>query len=360
MTWQDELRRLEDDLVNGRVSAEEYRIRRDQLLSSANTTPQEQPQQPAGAEHTQVISPVSPQGAPQQQQQAPSPGHNVDADRTQAVSRNTFAQGNQDADRTQVVSPAAYQGRPPQQQQQDEAPPWAGNEFPPLVGATSSDWTKQGPEAFGGQDKKPSKGKIFGVIGAVVVVVILVVGAILLFTKGSDNKQAGGAGTSASAQPAAPAQPLGIADPPGTQEAHPDVTTLDTMKKANYLNPEEEQAYANAVVTTMVFKVGRPGPDATIAVVGAQAGSPQGAQQAAKSLNDIQITNKMQEGKNPPKSVYVAQSPKKPGAPASFRAHFAHGSTIIRVDATGKDFAAVQQQFKQALDAQLKATPADG
>ena len=187
------------------------------------------------------------------------------------------------------------------------------------------------------------------------VVVLLLVGAYFLFLNGADTKQA-----SPPPGNAAPVQPLGILDPPGQQEAHPDVTSLDTMKKANYLNPQELQAYNNAVVQKMVFKVGRPGPGVTIAEIGAQAGSPQGAQQAAKSLYNVQITNKMQQAKNAPKGVYVAQSPSKPGAQVSFRASFAHGTTIIRVDAAGKELAAVQQQFQQALDAQLKATPADG
>lgn len=54
MTWQDELRRLDEELAAGRLSADEYRQRRDQLLAASNNPNsgaqpvQQPPQQPGG------------------------------------------------------------------------------------------------------------------------------------------------------------------------------------------------------------------------------------------------------------------------------------------------------------------------
>ncbi|MER6767386.1 hypothetical protein ABT266_45095, partial [Amycolatopsis sp. NPDC000746] len=74
MSWQEELRRLDEELASGRLSADDYRIRRDQVLSSA-VGQQDQPTPPPqsqSADSTQVIAPVSPpSGVPQQQPQAP-------------------------------------------------------------------------------------------------------------------------------------------------------------------------------------------------------------------------------------------------------------------------------------------------
>src|SRR5690606_859358 len=170
VSWQEELRKLDEELASGRLSADDYRVRRDQVLSSAVTSgenpaegqqaqPQQaQPQQPpaqpdqsadSSANSTQITSPASlPQGNPQQ-----------------------HAEGNQlaTAERTQVVSP--WQGQPQQQPPQypqqpgpvspaagfqqpgpaspaagfqqpaqpwnapqaDQSPPWGGSEFPPLT-----------------------------------------------------------------------------------------------------------------------------------------------------------------------------------------------------------------------------------
>lgn len=378
MTWQDELRRLEDDLVNGRVSAEDYRIRRDQLLTSANASPQQAYQQ-TSMDNTQIIPPVTDGPPPEatqaisgQQQQSwqQQQQQNQDPERTQAVSPGYRQQGYQqqpnlfeEPDRTQFV-PGPGNQQQTQSQVEEEPPPWAGNEFPPLMGgANTSEWVKQGPE---GTEEKSSKGKIIGVIAGVVVVALLAVGAYFLFVQGDNGNpapQAGGPGTNQGAAGNGapdPSKDLGIIDPPGQKEDHSDVQTLDALKSSNYLNPDEQQAYTNAVATRVVFKVGKDN-GVTIAMVGAQASTADGAKEAAKALNDAQLKNNMEPmSGNPPKGVYVAELHGKPGSAVEIRAHYAHGTTIVRVHAYGTNYSAVKADFEKALADQLKALPADG
>ncbi|TVT34247.1 flagellar basal body protein FliL, partial [Amycolatopsis rhizosphaerae] len=58
MTWQEELRKLDEDLASGTLSADAYRARRDQILSAAVTSgdPGSQPNQGGEqANATQII-----------------------------------------------------------------------------------------------------------------------------------------------------------------------------------------------------------------------------------------------------------------------------------------------------------------
>lgn len=164
MTWQDELRQLDEELAAGRLSAEDYRRRRDELLSqSASTsarpatppqveqpaapkpavsqptaqqpspaqpTPPQAAQQPPAqqgnpfpppfrwdeppAESTQVMRPIQ-TGSDSTQVVPPPTG---DADRTQVVPGAKDGAGDDgDAERTQVVPGAAttpaFPPRPP-------------------------------------------------------------------------------------------------------------------------------------------------------------------------------------------------------------------------------------------------------
>ncbi|WP_051899155.1 hypothetical protein [Sciscionella sediminilitoris] len=364
MTWQDELRRLEDDLVNGRVSAEDYRIRRDQLLSSANASPPPDtsmdstqfipPITDTGADATQVVGRQPQQQPPQQpQQQQWQPGQQPQA------YQQGYQQGYQQPQQPQ-------QGMFDQPPQEDNDPPWAGDEFPPLA-AGSSEWVKQGPET--GEQNKGARGKVIGIVAGVVLIVVLAVGAWLLFgqSSGSQPPQAGGdknnaQGQGGGEQPKPKPKPdqLGLIDPPGQPEDHANVKDLQSLSGANYLNPQEQQAYTNAVVGKTVFKVSHQGEN-TFALVAAKASTPQGATEAVKELNDAELSNGMKKLDGQPKGVAAAQvQPNKAGENSEIRAHYAHGTEIVRVHVYGPDFATVQQQFTKVLQDQLKAVPADG
>ncbi|WP_198010093.1 SHOCT domain-containing protein, partial [Saccharomonospora halophila] len=59
MTWQEDLRRLDENLASGNLSADEYRARRDRILSSAVSSPQDPQDAPGDADSTQVVAPAA-------------------------------------------------------------------------------------------------------------------------------------------------------------------------------------------------------------------------------------------------------------------------------------------------------------
>ncbi|WP_410576104.1 flagellar basal body-associated protein FliL [Amycolatopsis sp. lyj-108] len=245
VSWQEELRNLDEELASGRLSADDYRLRRDQVLSSAVAygdpaqqqvqQPGQQPQQPfqqqppappqqqapqqtgqPSADSTQIIAPVN---QPQQ--------NGGEGERTQVVPN--WQQQQSDPNRTQVVPPVAsppggfpqqgQQASPaggfpqqghaspaggfPQQQQQpqhgyqqpqqqgwtdnDASPPWGGSDFPPISPVGSTEWVKQGPELF--EDKPKGKGGKIAIIAIVAVLVLagLGVGGYFAFSGGGDT-----------------------------------------------------------------------------------------------------------------------------------------------------------------------------
>lgn len=246
MSWQEELRKLDEELASGRLSADDYRVRRDQVLSSAVSysenpqqpqQPQEAPQPPqqdGSADATQVIAPVSPPQQPVQPQ-------NVDAEPTQAVTPNWQSGPPVDPERTQyVANPSPPQGFPqapasppqgfPQSGPQpapwnapesDVSPPWSGSDLPPAnPGGGSTEWVAQGPESF---DDKPSggKGKIAWISAAVVVVLVAAGLAIFFTTSGGDDVDDG--------PTAAPATSEGSAPPSSAANNNPNQPLLDKI-----------------------------------------------------------------------------------------------------------------------------------
>jgi len=243
VSWQEELRNLDEELASGRLSADDYRLRRDQVLSSAVAygdpaqlqvqQPGQQPQQPF-----QQQPPAQPQ-APQQTGQPNSadstqiiapvnqpPQNNGESERTQVVPN--WQQQQADPNRTQVVPPMAsppggfpqqgqaspaggfpqqgqaspaggfpqqqpqqgYQQQQPQQQgwtDTDASPPWGGSDFPPISPVGSTEWVKQGPELF--EDKPKGKGGKIAIIAIVAVLVLagLGVGGYFAFSGGGDT-----------------------------------------------------------------------------------------------------------------------------------------------------------------------------
>ena len=244
MSWQEELRKLDEELAAGQISADDYRVRRDQVLSSAvSFGPAGQSAAPAKPEETQFIQqgpPMPPPPAPPPPPPGPPPGpqtgpdktqivgNQADADKTQIVPGETAGAADRtqavggwqtarppgpDADRTQVVPgvpgvppqrmaggepprPAPGPGvfppppgyPPPQGWQGDDelSPPWAGSDFPPLAPAGSPDWIRQGPEVFE-TDRKSKTGKVLAIVAIVVLLAGLGVGGYFLLRDKGNN-----------------------------------------------------------------------------------------------------------------------------------------------------------------------------
>jgi flagellar basal body-associated protein FliL len=244
VSWQEELRKLDEELAAGRISADDYRVRRDQVLSSAVSPGPEAPapQKPSQGDSTQFIptgppQPVQPNYPPPPQGDRTQIVGGQDADKTQIVpgagpdpsvwnqpmvgggggwqtARPQAGPSGADADRTQVVpgvpqqsyaggqvprpAPGQEQGpfSPPggfpppvgwqQQPAEDPNSPWGGSVFPPLTPTGSPDWIRQGPEVF---DESPS-GRKKVVLILLAVLLVLGAGAAIYFLaikKDGDN-----------------------------------------------------------------------------------------------------------------------------------------------------------------------------
>jgi hypothetical protein len=400
LSWQEELRRLDEELAAGRISADDYRQRRDSVLSSAvNVDPQAgQTGQtgPSQADSTQIIAPVSPPqqaagSSPSDQTQIVSSSFG-DGERTQAVSQGGAPQGwapagNNEAERTQVVPgvpPQAVAGgyRPqgqgsggfPAQQQppyhpqhgqqmawntpsQDTNTPWGASEFP-----ADTNWVGQGPEpSF---ETTPAKGgkKVLVIVLAVVVLAGLGVGGYFLFSGGS-NEPTPPVAQSSTAAPTPTQKPkddLEVAKLPGTVAWTTDFPTFDALKAAKVLTDEEYDVLAEAKPTIARGSAATLPSGATVVVLTVKAANASNASNAVEKLSDLQAKYKLKKYTGTsPAGVTVLQATLENGK-VLIRAHYTHNQTVVRVHVDGPDMATVSQVFDEILAKQLAELPADG
>ncbi|MFJ1762740.1 flagellar basal body protein FliL [Amycolatopsis sp. NPDC088138] len=401
MSWQEELRRLDEELAAGQLSADDYRARRDAVLSSAvNADPQAQQasQGASAADSTQIITPVSP--PPQQPQQQPG---GSEADRTQIVSSADAAGG----ERTQVV-PGTQQQSPPYQppwatgpsvpgvppqamaagglrpngptsggfpmqqqhpQQQpwntggDAAPPWGASEYPQM--SPGPDWVSQGPETF--ETTSSGGKKKFAIIAvSVLVVAALGVGGYLVFGTGSNNQPTPPAASS-SVPPAPtstvrPKDDLEIAKLPAPPGEKTDIQTFADVERAAFLTPEENAIYKTAGASKVRMAAAGLPDTVKALVLTAQTTSSSSANVARDDLTDLErskYTMKAYSG-SVPDGVKASQFAKSADYPAVIRAHYVHKGTLVRIEVSGSDLDKISKTFDDILEAQLAELPANG
>jgi hypothetical protein len=405
LSWQEELRRLDEELADGRISADDYRQRRDIVLSSAVNPELQTPQASSGqAESTQIIAPIegqrpsTPPGG-QPQQQAPGQG---EADRTQVVNNNAVADGAErtqvtsggwqpnwqanasgDADRTQVVSgvpPQAVSGafRPapgseqgprsgdfPAQQpywnssSNDTGTPWGGPEFPPLAPPSNHEWVGQGPEAFE-TTSSGGKKKVIGIIVAVVVVAALAVGGYFIFGNKADNTAQPTTPTSSVAPPPPPRpkDDLEIAALPGTVAEVVNFDTFDKVEERKVLTDEENQVYETAGASKSRLAVSSLPSKISAVVLTSETTSPDAAATARDGLVDLQLKYKMETySGDAPSGVKVVQLEGSGSGKALIRAHYVHKGTVVRIHVEGESLASISKVFDEILAAQVQDLP---
>lgn len=370
MTWQEELQKLDNELASGRISADDYRRRRDEVLAgSAGGGPAQSPQQapfsppfkweskPPNAPNSDATQVVPNQMPSQQQAQ-----QNNNPDATQVV--NT-AQRSGDADRTQFVAPITPQqgqnwGPGPQQQQQSAPPPWLGGDFD-AINQPSPAWS-HGPEVFDESSDKGSTGKVIGIVLAVVLLAGVGFGAYWLWGRGGSDPNAGGQTStpaSTSTKPSAPPDPLPAGKLPGKVAENKQVKDFTPVPTLKYLLDSEILSYnvAGADKTKLVQFTLDDGSKGILLIVKAKDAT--AAKTAAKELHDIQINNGMTEATGMPNGVLVGTVDAKAPDNARVRGHYTSKDLIIRLDMSSKTLESAQKNFKDSLDAQLKALSAD-
>ncbi|HEX3588971.1 MAG TPA: hypothetical protein VHV74_05010 [Pseudonocardiaceae bacterium] len=410
MSWQDDLRQLDQALAEGRISADGYRQRRDQILASyasggAEVVPPHQsgplpqvppPGTPPGGEVQQQPSQNQP---PHQQQQPPQQGGPFappfrwtstspeatqavggSADATQVVSGNSM----DDSGATQVVGTNTGQGeatqsfrpvggpppgqfpppRPPQwDPHPDNSPPWGSDTGG--LNAPNPTWLVQGPEVFqsGGRS---NKARIIAIVVAVIVVLGLAAGAFFLF----GNKSGGGGGgpttqqTTSTPPPTTtppPPDDLAIANLPGNHEDHGDIHSFsDAINDSQFLTPDEVKFYRTAGAGNARLATSATANSVHVLVFTTEASSPTAAATAVDGLSQQQLIYGFQSYSNPPAGVQVAQVDRTSKVPATIRAHYVHDGTVVRIQVNGNDLTSVTTVFQQVIQAQLNLLPADG
>jgi hypothetical protein len=341
VNWQDELRKLDEELAAGRVSADEYRTRRDQVLASANSVPPIQPQwqanapslpaQPATPDSaTQYLRPVTPDAA----------AGNPNPDATQVVSGGRPTAPNQDADRTQFVPGA---GMPPQYGQ--PSPPQGFAQQPPVQwntadtsapwATTSSDnWLRQGPEVFDDASGGGGK-KVLAIIG-VVVVVALIGGAVWFFGFRDSGSQAG-TDTPSNTSTAAPTTtttkpPIDLLPvPPDTPNPNNGVLEAAAAGELKLLSAEEVAAVTAADVTEVNYK-GSTEAAFTYEAMVFEAEDADKAEALATALGEQQTKAGMVDGAKGrlPQKSSVQQLIRK-NEPGTYRCLYVTGSKVVRI-----------------------------
>ncbi|WP_084402035.1 hypothetical protein [Lentzea albidocapillata] len=370
MTWQDELQKLDNELASGRLSADDYRRRRDELLSgSAGGGPVQSPQQapfaapfkweakPPSASNPDATQVVPNQKPPQQQ--------NPNPDATQVVNTQNRSS---DAERTQFVTPIAPPGpggwgQPQQQQQPSAPPPWVGADFD-SINQPSPSWS-HGPEVFDDSSGGGGKGKIIGIVLAVVLLAGLGFGAYWLWGRGGSDPNAGGQTSttaSTSTTPSAPPDPLQVGKVAGNPQERKDITTFTQIEalKPPYLTPGEINAYKTAGGAKSKLSLATPAKGVSTTIMIVTASENAAANNCAIELKSVQETNGMEAvTSDVPAKTYVTQVDAKDGQPARIRGHYSSGKYVVRIDITAATLTDAMQHFKAAAEIQLKAMPTD-
>lgn len=378
VSWQDELRNLDEELAAGRLSAEDYRRRSDELNA------QEPSGQPASVDAVQ--SPPFPPAfrwetaLPSESTQGMEPVGDDEAERTQVVhdaspptqspptqsppAQTPDAQTPDDFDRTQVVSAGQ---RPPQHRldrggfsprslfeprnAQDSAPPWASSDLPPIQ-EPGSGWMRQGPEAFE-PERESGTWRIVGAVVAVVVLLGLAIGSYALW--GRDD-----APTAQPGQPGveqqAPADPLMPADIGGAEESK-DVENFADLDAVGFLTQSELGVLENAAagdarLLISNFDEGK----ATVLVT--RVGSPEQAVVARDELTSLLLSFGFGPRSAPP-GVNAVELPDGAETTPKVRAVYLSGDILVRLEMVGQDPAGVAAKFDDVLSQQLEVLPAD-
>ena len=407
MTWQDELRALDANVAAGKISAEEYRRIRDDVLAksamesaASGPNPQQSAPRPGmpgtpppgfpqpGTPPPGFPQPGTPQGfgapgapgAPQSPESTqylpPVTGNPNPGEKTQVVPAG-------DAERTQIVSsgqwrpsagggqqPWPAQGQPPAQGAPggDSAPPWGQSDFEPIKSGPEA-WLRQGPEAF--DSKSGGRGKTIGIVIASVLVVAVAVAAVLYFvnrgngpTQQQAQQQTSSAATTTTkplpAPPAAKAAPVdtqhALIDPPGVVRSGGGPLDLATLGNDNLLPGPMVTALTQAGMTDGLLKTTTDN-GVTIGLYAFTVRSQADASTVAHAYASVQTGGGVPgDQQHSMQGVPVFSVP--PGPTTSvFRAVYVLYNRVIIVETFGSGYNTVEQTFSQVLHQQVNLAP---
>ena len=365
MAWQDELRELDSALATGQISADDYRRRRDEVLSAAQSgPPQPEERGPFPPPFNWNATPANQGGQPgtDATQVVPNAGTRTpDAERTQHVRPVTAP----DVDRTQVVPqsqrpPGPTSGGFPAQQ--FAQPNWStgGDAAPPWGSGSADVWGgTQGPEVF--EEKSSGAGRRIAII-AVVVVVLAGLGVGAYFLWGRDGANTAGGDTSTSQAPTTtttPPKPKTVPDGPfvevpGTVRQFKTLS-IEEAVTAKVPTLEEAQLLQSVNVVDVRFAVSTD--DSTALSKGIWAFNADDAGAAAtvlEKLDELYQAAGFQLVSGSPDGVLVRHLPVTDvNKVATYRAHYLSDGFVVRVEAYSPNEATAGTAFEELLTRQL-------
>jgi hypothetical protein len=371
--WQDELRRLDEELAAGRLSAEEYRQLRDALLTPPGGQPPDSGQPEGNQQSSSPFPPpfkwdsddvttrMTPKPPPSQgdayEQTQRGPGQLSDAERTQVVPGPSGP-----------VPPGPPLNQPlgysvPSWQQvgnPGQHVPWAGQDLPPIGQEPS--WLRQGPEAFDTEHRSSTR-----MIVTVIAVLALLGGGAALYWfvfGGAENQPASTASRSPSPTATATATTTTVPKPAGP------FVELDGRIVVNDTYSMDDAAKAGRPARSEINTLTEGGTETVTGFVTETGGLRTGiwtfkpsSDAAAKGLLEdidrLYHRAKYKDLPNAPAGVRALYLPAPDGSPrVVYRAHYVYAGLVVRVEAYGgNDPKAVEQKFNELLDRQLKNFP---
>jgi hypothetical protein len=402
VTWQEELRRLDEELAAGNLTADEYRARRDRVLSMAVSTGDQsqapvqpaQQQVPSTAADTQIIAPVSPpehQANAAEATQVVSAADAAGAERTQAVPPWQQQQQHPNSPSGGFPQPMQQQPPPygqhspaggfaqpmpqqnpwgaPQQPQQDVSPPWGGSEFPPL--SNNADWISQGPESFQTQPSSGKGKKIAFAVVAFLVVAGLGFGVWALFIKDGGSPTPQVAQSSSPQPPPAPTvKPLpeppaakpepgdnssALVTPAGTTRAGGGDFDMDKLQSAKYLPTTVIEKLKQSGMTEGLLKTTKDG-DVTLGLFALELPNAQAASAVAAEYGNAEQEGGLTVNRN----LSLHGVPVFSAADSSqqvYRAVYVLYNRVVIIDSFGPQKDATLTSFKTLLTAQVQKSP---
>lgn len=403
MSWQDELRKLDESLAAGSLSADEYRTRRDAILSSAvNPVQGEAAQGDAGADSAKIIQPLQ---QPAGEQPGPPADQNPEA--TQVVSPL-----NQGPERTEVVQPWQAQPQGDGQQQQwsaspaggfpqpahhpdapppgqpwhvgeaNASPPWGGSEFPPMAPEpwqTQADPWGGGGESFDDESSKGSGRKVLLSVLAFLVVAGVGVAVWFLFIK-TDGQTAGPQnpppGQSQQQNPPGQSQaptsealpeppPAGkapennlsaIVDPPGKSRGGGGAFNMQELNQNQLLPKPVIAALRDNGMKSGVLKASTSG-DVTVGIFAIQVRDEQAAVAVAQAYATVQEETGLRLVRDLSLQGVPVYGAENPSSDTLYRSAYVLHDRVVIIDVYGPKADEARQVFGTLLDDQVNHAP---
>ncbi|HKR51778.1 MAG TPA: hypothetical protein VJT72_19780 [Pseudonocardiaceae bacterium] len=376
MTRPNELQQLDEDLAAGRLSPEDHRRRRDELVrDAAGSAPQvASPFPPAfrwetsSPEAPTQVMPVVGQGtgggdlaaAPQ-------------AERTDAVPSTPFYRQEPGQVRG-LFQPADGPSGNNGNNSDSTAPPWASLNLPPIaeqpLAEQQSAWIRHGPEVFEAPAVQPRSKQIIG-IAVLGVLVVGLMGAGVAYFLSADPAQSQGIQQPAPSQPTAAARelpappaprpapvdtPQALIEPPGADRGGGGLLDLPRLESADLLPQPILNALRAGAMTDGVLKTTIDGGN-TIGMFAFAVADEQAATDVVNTIVTVQRDGGLKVDQSRAQQGLTVLGTLPGTRSTVYRGVYVLYNRAIFIEVFGSDYDAVLSTFDSLMDQQLTYAP---